>query len=139
MTYEEKGIWVYVAVVLATYGAYLAVVISRLGTGTVASIDYAAPLLWSIGASIAAAVLLRIGVEIVRPSESHDADARDRDIDHAGELVGRWPLIVGAAGALALTLAQSDHFWIANAIYLGFAASAVLASAVKITFYRRGL
>jgi hypothetical protein len=139
MTYEEKGIWVYLGVVLATYGAYAAIVLSRLGTAPVAEVDYAAPLLWSIGASILSAIVLRVGLEIVRPSESHDADPRDREIDRAGELVGRWPLIAGAVVALALALAQADYFWIANALYLGFVASAVLASVVKILSYRRGL
>lgn len=139
MTYEEKGTWVYVVAVLATYGAYAAIVLGRLGSAPVAEVDYTAPLLWSIGASVLAAIALRIGVELVRPSESHEADPRDREIDRAGEHVGRWPLIAGAVVALALALTQAEYFWIANALYLGFAASAVLASAVKISLYRRGL
>ncbi len=139
MTYEEKGVWVYLVVVLATYGAYLGIVLGQLGTTPVAEIDYVGPLLWTIGASIVAAIVLRIIVEIVVPSGRQKADARDKDIDRTGERLGNWPLIVGALGALVLAITQAPYFWIANALYLGFAASAVIASIIKITLYRRGM
>lgn len=138
MTYEEKGVWVYLVVVLATYGVYLGIVLSQLGTTPVAEIDYVAPLLWTIGASIASAIVLRIIVEIFAPSGKQKADARDRDIDRTGERLGNWPLIAGALGALVLAIVQAEYFWIANALYLGFAAAAVLASVIKISLYRRG-
>lgn len=139
MTYEEKGVWVYLVVVLATYGAYLGIVLGQLGTTPVAEIDYVGPLLWTIGASIVAAIVLRIIVEIVLPSGKQKADARDKDIDRTGERLGNWPLIAGALGALVLAITQAPYFWIANALYLGFAASAVIASIIKITLYRRGM
>ena len=138
MTYQEKGVWVYIVVVLATYGVYLGIVFSQLASTPVTSIDYVAPLLWTIGASIVCAIVLRIVVEIVRPSESQRSDDRDREIDGTGERLGRWALIVGALGALILTITGSEHFWIANALYLGFVASAVLASLIKVRLYRRG-
>lgn len=138
MTYEEKGVWVYIVVVLATYGVYLGIVLSQLASTPIGEIDYVSPLLWTIGASIVAAIILRIIVEIVRPSESQRSDARDREINGTGERIGRWALIGGALGALVLTILGADHFWIANAIYLGFVASAVLASLIKVRLYRRG-
>lgn len=138
MTYEEKGVWVYLVVVLATYGVYLGIVLSQLGTTPASEIDYVAPLLWTIGASIASAIVLRIIVEIFAPSDKQKSDARDRDIDRTGERLGAWPLIAGALGALVLAIVQADYFWIANALYLGFAAAAVLASIIKISLYRRG-
>jgi len=138
MTYEEKGVWVYILVVLATYSVYVAIVLGQLASSPVAEIDYVPPLLWTIGASIVSAIVLRVIVETVRPSDSHRGDARDREIDGTGERIGRWALIVGALGALVLTILNAEHFWIANAIYLGFAASAVLASIVKVRLYRRG-
>ena len=139
MTYEEKGIWVYLTVTLGTYGVYLAIVLGQLATVPVAEIDYVPPLLWTIGASIVAAIVLRIIVEIVSASETYKADARDRDIKRTGDRLGGWPIIAGAVGALLLALVQADYFWIANAIYLGFAASAVLSSIITVALYRRGL
>jgi hypothetical protein len=35
-------------------------------------------------------------------------------------------------------MAEADHFWIANALYLAFALSAVTESVSKIFAYRRG-
>lgn len=46
--------------------------------------------------------------------------------------------MIGALAALVLALAEADHFWIANVIYLAFALSAVLGSVAKIFAYRRG-
>jgi hypothetical protein len=40
--------------------------------------------------------------------------------------------------ALVLAMAEADHFWIANAVYLAFVLSALLGSAAKIVAYRRG-
>ena len=38
-----------------------------------------------------------------------------------------------------LALAEFDHFWIANAMYLVFVLSAVVGAAVKLVAYRRGI
>lgn len=138
MTYQERGTWVYLVVVLATYGIYLGIVLSQLGTTPLAEIDYVGPLLWTIGASIASAIVLRIIVEMFTPKASQRTDDRDRDIDRAGERLGSWPLIAGALGALVLAILRVDHFWIANALYLGFALQAVVTSIIKIALYRRG-
>ncbi|MDH6182209.1 putative membrane protein [Microbacteriaceae bacterium SG_E_30_P1] len=139
MTYEEKGVWVYLVVTLGAYGTYLAIVLGQLAATPVAEIDYVPALLWTIGASIAAAIVLRIVVEMFGPSESQKADARDRDLKRTGDRLGGWPIIAGALGALVLAIVQAEYFWIANSIYLGFAASAVLSSVITIVLYRRGL
>ncbi len=139
MTYEQKGTAVYLVVVLATYGVYLALVLGQFATTPVTEIDYVGPLLWTIGASIVAAIVLRILVEIVRPSESQREDARDRDIRRTADRLGAWPLIAGALGALVLAMLQAPHFWIANAIYLGFALQAVVTSVIALSLYRRGI
>jgi len=139
MTYEEKGVWVYLVVTLGAYGTYLAIVLGQLATVPVADITYVPALLWTIGASIVGAIVLRILVEILGPSDGYKADARDRDVKRAGDRLGFWPVIAGAVGALVLALLQAEYFWIANAIYLGFAASAVLSSIITIVLYRRGL
>jgi len=139
MTYEEKGIWVYLVVAVGAYGTYLAIVLGQVTTVPIAGIDYVPALLWSIGASIVGAIVLRILVEILGPSDSYAADARDRDVKRAGDRLGFWPIIAGALGALALSVVQAEYFWISNAIYLGFVASAVLSSVITLVLYRRGI
>ena len=139
MTYEEKGVWVYLAVTLGAYGVYLAIVLGQLGAVPIAEIEYVPALLWTIGASIVGAIVLRILVEIVGPSDGYTADARDRDLKRTGDRLGAWPLIAGALGAMVLAIVQAEYFWISNAIYLGFVASAVLSSVITLVLYRRGI
>jgi hypothetical protein len=139
MSYEEKGTWVYLTVAVGVYAAYLAIVLGRLDGGSVTAVSYGSALVWSVGASIAAGIVGRIALEIVKPSESHQGDRRDKEIYRFGEYVGRWPLVAGALAALVLALAEVPYFWIANAVYLGFVSSTILASTVKLVAYRRGL
>jgi cytochrome b561 len=139
MSYEEKGTWVYLVVSVVVYAAYVGVVLSRADGGPLADVAYVAPLLWSIGAAIVAAVVVRIVVEIARPSESYRSDERDRDLARRGTLAGQWGVVAGALGALVLALAEADTFWIANTIYLGFVVMAVVSSVVTLVAYRRGV
>jgi hypothetical protein len=70
------------------------------------------------------------------PGEADKKDQRDREIRHYGERVGSWLIIAGAISALVLALATADHFWIANAIFLGGMAASIISSAAKIAAYR---
>ena len=138
MPYDEKGTWVYLVVSVVVYAAYVAVILSRADGGALAEVAYVAPLLWSIGAAIAAGIVVRIVVELVRPSESYRSDERDRELARRGTVAGQWGVVAGALGALALALVEADSFWIANTIYLGFVLMAVTASVVTLVAYRRG-
>ena len=138
MSYEEKGTWVYLVVSVGVYAAYVGVIFSRAAGGPPSGVAYVAPLLWSIGAAIVAGIVVRVVVELVRPSESYLADERDRELARRGVAVGWWGVVGGSLAALVLALVEADHFWIANAVYLGFVVSAVLSSVTTIVAYRRG-
>lgn len=140
MSYEEKGTWVYLAVSIAGYGVYLSLVLPQLASGVaVESVDYVAPMLWTIGGAIVAAIVGRILVEIVFPSESTKGDVRDREIDRLGTRVGGSFVVIGALGALVLSMLEADWFWIANVVYLCFVLSALLESITRLVAYRRGV
>lgn len=140
MSYEEKGVWVYVVVTIASFGTYLALVLPQLLTGTAAGeIDYVPAMLWTIGGAILAAVLGRVLVEMISPSESTKGDVRDKQIDRAGEQVGSALVVIGALAALVFAMLELDWFWIANVIYLCFALSGVISSLTKLAFYHRGM
>lgn len=138
MSYEERGAWVYLVAVVATFCGYVAVVLARAGGGALADADYVAPLLWSIGISIALTIAGRIAIEIVRPGEGTTADVRDKEISRSGDYATGMVVSVGVVLPLALALAEADHFWIANAIYAISALGAVVGTAVKLVMYRRG-
>lgn len=140
MSYEEKGTWVYLAVSVAGYGVYLSLLLPQLASGVaVEDVDYVAPMLWTIGGAIVAAIVGRILVEIVFPSESTKGDVRDREIDRLGTRVGGSFVVIGALGALVLAMLEADWFWIANVVYLCFVLSALLESITRLVAYRRGV
>jgi hypothetical protein len=102
-------------------------------------VGYVSPMLWSIAIAIALSIIGRIAVEIAKPSETYQTDARDKDINQFGEYAGGIALAVAMVIPFALTLAGADHFWIANAMYAAFVLSTLLTTAVKLVAYRRGL
>lgn len=139
MSYEEKGVWAYLAAALGSFAVYVAVVLSRAGDGPLAEVAYVTPMLWTVAVSVGITVLTRVVLEVVRPSDSHLADARDREISRHGDWVGSFVLAIGVVAALGLALAEAEHFWIANVIYTVFVLQAVVSSVVKLRAYRIGI
>jgi hypothetical protein len=139
MSYEEKGKWVGLVVSLGTFAAYLAIITSRRGGGPLDEVGYVAPMLWCIGIGIVAAIVLRILVEIARPSDSHRIDARDKEINRFGEYVSGAILGVAMLVPLALAMTEAKYFWIANAIYLAYVIAATVGTVTKLFLYRRGM
>ena len=139
MSFEEKRVWIYLATALIVPAVYFTVVLSQLPNRDVAEIAYVRPLLIAIAASVILSVLGTIVAAIVAPKDADQKDQRDKDINRYGEYVGFYVISIGFLPALALTLLQFEHFWIANAMYAAYVVNAVTASIVKIGAYRRGL
>ncbi len=139
MTHEEKRAWILLVVTVITYAVYAVIILARAHGLPVASVPYAATLLWTIGAAIIASILAEIGAGIASQGASRMKDIRDRQIGRLGEYTGQSFVIAGAIAAMLMAMAGWDRFWIANVIYLGFALSAVLGSITKIVAYRKGL
>ena len=139
MSYEEKGAWVYLTVVIGTYAGYLAVLLGRIGSTPVSEVPFVATLLWSLGISIGLSIVGRIAVEIAKPSESYRVDARDKAINRLGERAGGTVLAIAMTVPLGLALADADNFWVANAIYAAFVLSTLVSTPVKLVAYRRGI
>jgi hypothetical protein len=139
MTKDELRAWTGLILTLIVASAYVAVVLGRAQDDPLSEISYAAPMLWSIGIGIVAAILVEILLVILIPSARAEGDERDREINRFGEYTGQSLVIVGGLVALVLALLEADYFWIANALYLAFVLSAVLSSVAKIVAYRKGV
>ena len=137
MTHQEKRAWILLVVSVAAYATYAAVILSRAGGHPLPRVSYAATLLWTIGASILASIILEIGLGIVNPRASRLKDERDRRIGRLGDYAGQSFVIIGAVAAMLMAMAGWDRFWIANVIYLCFTLSAILGSVAKIVVYRK--
>jgi hypothetical protein len=139
MSYQQKGVWVYLATSAGAYAVYLAIIVGRLQNTPAAQVPYGWVLLWTTVAAIVASTIVRTVVETASPSDRRRGDVRDRDIDRHGEHASRWFIVAGAAAGFLMALLKVDYFWIANVIYLGFVLWAVAGSAIKLVAYRRGL
>lgn len=137
MTREQRGVWVNTAMAVITYAIYLWLVLPQVVTRPIETVEYVPIMLWTIGGSIVAAIVVSIIVGIFRHRDEK-GDRRDKEIERFGEYHGRGLLMFVALGALVLALLSVPSFWIANLLYLGFVAAAVLAGVIKLIAYRRG-
>ena len=138
MSFEEKSAWVMGLLAVAAYAVYLATELDLSRTMPLTEVPYVAPLLWTVGGSISASILLHIGMRTFSAKNAGIKDQRDREIYRFGEYIGQSFLVIGGVAALIMAMAEMDHFWIANAIYLAFFLSAILAATAKIVGYHRG-
>ena len=137
MTHQEKRAWIMLVVSAAAYAAYAVVILTRAGGHPLARVPYAAVLLWTVGAAIAASVVAETALGVVNRGESRLKDERDQQIGRLGDYVGSSFVVIGAVAAMLMAMAGWDRFWVANVIYLCFVLSAVLSSATKIIAYRK--
>ena len=139
MSFKEKSTWIMALITSGAYVNYLAIVLGRVNDSTpLVQVAYSGTLLWTIGAVIVATIVAHIVVAIASPQDVDKEDQRDRQIERHGEYKGHWFVVAGAVAAMAMSMAESDHFWIANVIYLGFVLATLLGSVFKILAYRRG-
>ncbi|MGZ8646599.1 MAG: hypothetical protein ACXWX3_09955 [Actinomycetota bacterium] len=117
---------------------YAVVVIGDAQDTPVSEIAYQPVMLWCIGISVVLSIIASIVVAIATLDQGK-SDLRDKEIHRKGEYFGQYLLVIGAVVALGLTMWEVDHFWIANALFVGFVLSGVTSAAVKIVAYRRGL
>jgi hypothetical protein len=135
MAFLEKSNWVVLVVGVPTLLVYLAVVVPQVIGQPIAEVAWVEPMIVAIVAFVVANVLGNIVAAASNPREADQNDERDREINRFGERVGNWLIVVGSITALFLAMARADHFWIANAIFLGGLAGAILSSATKIAAY----
>jgi hypothetical protein len=138
MPYEEKSAWIMAGVTIVTYSWYAVTVLGRAAAQPLQDVPYVATLLWTIGVAIVLTIIAHIIAAAVSPKDAGKIDQRDREINRYGEYIGQSFVVVGGIAAGALAMMETDHFWIANVVYLSFALSAILGSAAKIVAYRRG-
>lgn len=135
MTFLEKSNWVVLVVAVPTLLVYAALVVPQVLSRPIAEVSWVQPMILAIVAFVVANVLGNVVAAASNPAEADKNDERDREIDHVGERVGNWLIIAGSIAALVLAMTGADHFWIANAIFLGGLTGSLLSSVSKIAAY----
>lgn len=143
MVYDERNIWASLIVSVIGTIVYVVIVLQQAGGGPLTDVDWVPIMLWVIGASIVGAIVLSIVWGILAgmfdPDGVGKSDQRDRDIAHMSTRVGQAFLIIAGLGVLILCAFEADWFWIANAMYFGFALSSIVGGVASVIAYRRGL
>jgi len=143
MVYTERNTWSTLIATAVIIPGYIIVVLQQAAGGPLTSVDWFPIMLWAIGISIAATIILSILWGIFAglrdPKGATATDIRDRDIDRMGARVEHAFLVIAGLGVIALCAVGADVFWIANAMFLGFAISSFVGSIARIIAYRRGL
>lgn len=137
MPYEEKSSWVMGVLAVAAIAVYASVTLAQAATMQLTETPYVPTMLWTIGGSIVASIVIHIGIGMT--SRNHKKDQRDKEFYRFGETIGHGFLVAGALAALIMAWLEWDWFWIANVIYVAFVLSAIVASIAKIVAYRRGI
>ena len=135
MSFLEKSNWVVVIVSVPTLLIYAVLVVPQVLTQPIAEVSWVQPMIFTIVGFVVANILGNIVAAASNPGEADKKDQRDTEIDHFGERVGNWLIVAGSCVALVLAMTSADHFWIANAIFLGGITGALLSSATKIAAY----
>jgi hypothetical protein len=135
MTFLEKSNWVALIVAVPSLLIYAALVVPQVLSTPVAEVSWVQPMVFTIVGFIVANVLGNVVAAASNPGEADRKDQRDTEIDHFGERVGNWLIIAGSIVALILAMTSADHFWIANAIFLGGITGALVSSITKIAAY----
>ncbi|MCK3769460.1 hypothetical protein MZK47_07250 [Microbacterium aerolatum] len=143
MVYAERNVWATLIVTVLMVPIYIVVTLQQAGGGPLTSVDWLPNMLWAIGLSIVAAIVLSIlwgiAAGLRDPKGSTTSDIRDRDIERMGGRVEHSFLAIAGLGVIALCAVGADVFWIANAMFLGFAVSAFIGGVARVVAYRRGL
>ena len=135
MAFLEKSNWVALIVSVPTLVIYAILVVPQALGKPIAEISWVQPMIFTIVGFVVANILGNIVAAASNPGEADKKDQRDTEIDHFGERVGNWLIIAGSCAALVLAMAMADQFWIANAIFLGGLAGALVSSITKIAAY----
>jgi hypothetical protein len=135
MAFLEKSNWVAIIVSVPTLLIYAILVVPQVLSTPISEVSWVQPMIFTIVGFIVANVLGNVVAAASNPGEADRKDQRDTEIDHFGERVGNWLIIAGACTALVLAMAMADQFWIANAIFLGGLAGALVSSITKIAAY----
>lgn len=143
MVYAERTTWSTLIATVIVIPIYVIVVLLQAGERPLTEVDWLPLMLWAIGISIGTTIVLSIIWGILAgmrdPESATTSDIRDRDIERMGSRVEHSFLVIAGLGVIALCGVGADVFWIANAMFLGFAVSTIIGGIARVIAYRRGL
>ena len=143
MVFEERNAWAGLVLGVIAVSVYVVLVLVQADGGPLDEVDWVPLMLWTIGGGIIATIIATIGWGLLAGLRDPDgvgrSDQRDRDIARMSSRVGQAFLVIAGLGVIVLCAFEADWFWIANAMFFGFALSSIVGSIASVVAYRRGL
>ena len=143
MVFEERNAWAGLVLSVIAVSVYVVLVLVQADGGPLDEVDWVPLMLWTIGGGIVATIVATIGWGMVAGLRDPDgvgrSDQRDRDIARMSSRVGQAFLVIAGLGVIVLCAIEADWFWIANAMFFGFAISSFVGGIARVIAYRRGL
>lgn len=143
MVAEERNVWAGLIISVLSVTVYVVLLLQRAGGGPLTEVDWFPIMLWTIGLSIVATIVLSVGWGLIArardPEGAGRSDIRDRDIGRMGGRVEQAFVVIAGLGVIVLCAIGADVFWIANTMYAGFAVAAFVGGVARAIAYRRGL
>lgn len=143
MVFEERNAWAGLVLGVIAVSVYVVLVLVQADGGPLDEVDWVPLMLWTIGGGIVATIIATIGWGLLAGLRDPDgvgrSDQRDRDIARMSSRVGQAFLVIAGLGVIVLCAIEADWFWIANAMFFGFALSAIVGGIASVIAYRRGL
>lgn len=143
MVYEERNVWTGLVVSVIAMAVYVLLVLQQADGGPLTAVDWFPLMLWTIGLSIAASIVLSIVWGLIAhrrdPDSTGRSDVRDRDISRMGARVEQAFVVIAGIAVIVLCAVGADPFWIAHTMFAGFAVAAIVGSIARAVAYRRGL
>lgn len=143
VVYAERNAWSSLIVSIIAMVVYVIMLLQRAGGGPITGVNWVPMMLWTIGISIATAIVVSILWSILQgmrdPRGATITDDRDRDISRMADRVGQAFLVIAGLGVIVLCALGAELFWIAHTMFFGFAVSAIVGGIAQVIAYRRGL
>lgn len=138
MNYQEKSTTLMTAAMMLVYGVYFFIIWRWHGAVPLEEIAYQPLLMAAVIPLIMFAVAGHVLIALFNPREASVEDERDRQIALYGERAGGMMLGVTMFCGIVLSMLDTHHFYVANALMLGWVLAEILEGLTKIVLYRRG-
>lgn len=136
MTFHERSAITTISALVIVFGAYFLVLIS----GVDRSVDdfvYKPLLVVAVVALIGVMAVSHMVLALWTPDEANTLDERDATISQRADQVSGFILGVVVLVVISLTMIETAHVYIANALLLGLVVAQVAGESTKLFLYRR--
>lgn len=137
MTFQEKSAITMTTILVVVFGGYFAPVLAVIAETPDRDLAYTGML---VGIAVLVTILAATShaiLAVLFRSQANVCAERDRLVGLRSEQIAGYVLALGVFAGIALAIAQTDTFWIAQALIASLVVTEVLEGIVKVVLHRR--